>query len=151
MIARLRAAIRNLVALLTLTSTTMVEFWSSLSFLAAGACLFSTWLNLEISIPFQRELLSKMPEQGWAALFFGLGAAQSLANLFRISFARMTCAFLSACVGSFMALVAAMVEPPSFFFPWMIAHAGVNLLSFYVMSRARGRMKRVSGERPAVA
>lgn len=145
----LRDAILGLLALITVTSTTGMEFQSSTTLLLTGLFALNPWLtNLVPSIPFQGELLSLMPEWAWGITLTSLGAMQAWANLNRRSQPRMVCAFLAASVFGSWATLAALVRPVSLFLPFLIAASLSQAISFLVMSLARFRVITPGGRYP---
>jgi hypothetical protein len=140
-VRKFRDAFLHLLALITSTGTTGMEFQSSMTLLACAAFMFNPAINLSVVIPYQRELLSLAPESTWATAFLVVGLAQSVAGHLRASRMRMISAFLAASVFGSLAVAAAMVTPCSFF---VLAFAGVAGISqgicFLVMSLARSRV-----------
>lgn len=143
-VRKVRDAFLDLLALITLTGTTGMEFQSSTTLLALAAFAFSPWTNLDGSIPFQRELLSLLRESTWGVLFFTAGAFQSWANIKRHSRARMIAAFIAASVFGYLAILASMVSPISLFLSVFSAACLSQGMCFLVMSLARFRVQKLS-------
>jgi hypothetical protein len=140
-VRKFRDAFLHLLALVTSTGTTGMEFQSSTTLLVCSAFMFYPGTNLSSFIPYQRELLSLAPESTWAIAFLVVGLAQAFASFQRVSRVRMISAFFAASVFGSLAVAAAMASPVSFF---VLAFAGVAGLSqgicFLVMSLARSRV-----------
>ena len=144
-VRKVRDAFLDLLALITATGTTGMEWQSSTTLLALAVFAYDPWTNFIDTVPFQHELLSLMPEPVWGALFLVLGAAQSWANLKRHSRERMVCAFLAASTFGCLSILALLVQPVSLFLPVFFAAAGAQAICFLVMSLARFRAKKSSG------
>lgn len=138
---KFRDASLSLLALITSTGTTGMEFQSSTTLLVCSAFMFSPITNFSPLIPYQRELLSLAPESTWAIACFVVGLAQALASVQRISRMRMISAFLAASVFGSFAVAAAMATPMSFFVLAFTGVAGISQgVCFLVMSLARSRV-----------
>lgn len=146
MITRLRERLNAFVSLLTITSTTSTEFGSSTALVLLGVYMFSPLTDLDRSIPFQRAMLAVLPEWGWGFVFGGLGLAQSVGNVWRMSRTRAVCSWICSGLYGFLAILAMLVRPVSLFLPVCASAAFVMAVCALVMSRAR--YQKHSGEIP---
>ena len=144
---RFTEAVWNFLALLTLTHTTLAEFQSSTTLLFMGA-----WFLLPGPVTSANaRLVEIMPEAQWGLLFLGVGLCQSVANVFRVSYARQFAAIVATFLFATLASFGFLVRPAWPFAPAVFAAAAlVQGLVFVSLSLAR-MYRRVNGLRHADA
>jgi hypothetical protein len=131
--------VRDAVNRLTVTETTLVEFWSSTMLLWLGAMFLDSGETLIANVPFHAHLMALMPEHQWGILLGSVGLLQSFANAMHAEYARKFTAITTAGLFFILAFLAHATEPVSPFFAVFGTSGLVMSVAYISLSLAHER------------